>query len=286
MANTVTPTNGTHYRQERYIDHIVELMRPYLSVRNLFSRDYEGNPKAGAVKVPVRSTDVTVQNYDVVSGVNLTTSATTYLNIAIDNNKAINELIDGYEAVAVPDDLIAQRLESGSYSLAKTLEDNALAVLTTANNYTASATAGTNSTAQTIYSDILKDIAKLKKLGVPSQRIKVAIDSETEVLLLTDEKFSNSASQLGAELARNGIVGRINGCDVVTEDLSGVGAQYIIFAPDWCKAIDEWTIEPRVRDIQDDAHVGASKLEGRMVYANAVTDKKAVVVKFDTTASL
>lgn len=286
MANTVTPIDGTHYRQERYVPYIVELMRPYLRVRALFTRDYEGDPKAGAVKVPVRNTDVTVQNYNVVSGVDLTTSATTYLDIAINKNKVINELIDGYEAVAVPDNLIAQRLESGSYSIAKTMEGDALATLTAENNYTASATAGTNSTADTIYADILKDIAKLKKLGVPSQRIKVAIDSETEVLLLTDAKFSNSASQIGAELARDGIVGRINGCDVVTEDLSGVGAQYIVFAPDWCKAIDEWTIEPRVRDMADAKYVGASKLEGRMVYANAVTDKKAVVVKFDTTASL
>lgn len=286
MANTVTPIDGTHYRQERYVPYIVELMRPYLRVRALFTRDYEGDPKAGAVKVPVRNTDVTVQNYNVVSGVDLTTSATTYLDIAINKNKVINELIDGYEASAVPDNLIAQRLESGSYSIAKTMEGDALATLTAENNYTASATAGTNSTADTIYADILKDIAKLKKLGVPSQRIKVAIDSETEVLLLTDAKFSNSASQIGAELARDGIVGRINGCDVVTEDLSGVGAQYIVFAPDWCKAIDEWTIEPRVRDMADAKYVGASKLEGRMVYANAVTDKKAVVVKFDTTASL
>lgn len=42
MANTVTPTNGTHKRQERYIDAIVELMRPYLYIRNTFSTDYEG----------------------------------------------------------------------------------------------------------------------------------------------------------------------------------------------------------------------------------------------------
>lgn len=286
MANTVTPLNGTHERQERYVPYIVELMRPYLRVRALFTRDYEGDPKAGSVKVAVRNADVAVQNYDVVAGVDLTTSATTYKDIPINKNKVINELIDGYEAEAVPDNLIAQRLESGSYSIAKTLEGDALATLTAENNYTASATAGTNSTAQTIYADILKDIAKLKKLGVPSQRIKVAIDSETEVLLLTDEKFSNSASQIGAELAREGIVGRINGCDVVTEDLSGVGAQYIVFAPDWCKAINEWTIEPRVREMADAKYVGASKLEGRMVYANAVTDKRAVVVKFDTTASL
>lgn len=238
------------------------------------------SPKAGAVKVPVRNTDVSVQDYDIVSGVNLTTSATTYLDIPINKNKAINELIDGYEAEAVPDNLVAQRMESGAYSLAKTMEADALTVLTNSNNYTASATQGTDSTSSTIYSDILKDIAKLKKLGVDATRIKVVIDSETEVLLLTDDKFSNTASQIGAELARNGVVGRVNGCDTYTQDLSAYGVQYIVLAPDWCKAIDEWTVNPRVVDIQDSTHVGASKLEGRMVYANAVTDKKAVVAKF------
>lgn len=279
MANTITPTDGTHYRQERYAKTIVELMRPYLRVRSLFTRDYEGDPKAGAVKVPVRNSDVTVQDYDVVTGANLTTSATTYLDIPINKNKAINELIDGYEAVAVPDNLIAQRMESGAYSLAKTMEADALTVLTNSSNYTASKTAGTDSTSNTIYADILKDIAQLKKLGVDATRIKVVIDSEAEVLLLTDDKFSNTASQIGAELARNGVVGRVNGCDTYTQDLSAYGVQYIVLAPDWCKAIDEWKINPRVVDIRDDAHVGASKLEGRMVYANAVTDKKAVVVK-------
>lgn len=286
MANTVTPTNGTHQRQERYVDMIVELMRPYLYIRNTFTTDYDGSPKAGAVKVPVRNTDVTVQDYDVVSGANLTTSATTYLTIPIDKNQVINELIDNYEAEAVPDNLIAQRLESGAYSIAKTLEEDALKVLTTEGNYTASKTQGTPSTAQTIYADILKDIAQLKKLGVRSDRIKVAVDSEAEVLLLTDEKFSNTASQIGAELARNGVIGKINGCEVITEDLSSRGAQYIVYAPDWCKAIDEFTIAPRVVDIQDDAHVGASKLEGRMVYADAVTDKKAVVAKITSVVSL
>jgi len=286
MANTVTPTNGTHKRQERYVDTIVELMRPDLLIRNTFTTDYEGSPKAGAVKVPVRNTDVQVQDYDVVSGVNLTTSATDYLDIPVNKNKAINELIDGYEAEAVPDNLIAQRLESGAYSIATTLEADALTTLTTEGNYTASKTQGTDSTAQTIYADILKDIAQLKKLGVKANRIKVAIDSETEVLLLTDEKFSNTASQIGAELARQGVVGRINGVDVMTEDLSSKGAQYIVYAPDWCKAIDEFTIAPRVVDIRDGAHVGASKLEGRMVYANAVTNKAAVIVKFEASASL
>ena len=61
MANAIG-TNGTHERQERYANAIVKLMRPMIKIRNTFSRDYEGNPVSGAVKVPVRNTDVAVKD--------------------------------------------------------------------------------------------------------------------------------------------------------------------------------------------------------------------------------
>ncbi len=285
MANTVTPTNGTHERQERYANAVVALMRPDLLIRNLFSKEYEGSPKAGAVKIPVRG-DVSVVDYDVVSGASLATSATTYFDLPINKNKVINELIDGYEAEAVPDNLVAQRLESGAYGLAAQLEADTIATLKTTNNFTASKSAGTASTGSTIYKNILDDIAQVKKLGVKSKDIKVAISYDTEVLLLTDNKYSDSCGQLGDKQKQEGIVGRINGCDVVTEELGKLGSgssatdvEYIVFAPAWCAAVDEFTINPRVVDIKDGAHVGASKLEGRMVYGTAVTNKKAVVVK-------
>lgn len=96
MANAIG-THGTHERQERYAQAIVKLMRPSLKIRSTFSRDYEGSPVAGAVKVPVRNTDVAISDYDVKDGVALSQSATTYLNVPVDNHKALNELIDGYE---------------------------------------------------------------------------------------------------------------------------------------------------------------------------------------------
>ena len=87
MANAIG-TNGTHERQERYANAIVKLMRPQLRIRNTFSRDYEGNPVSGAVKVPVRNTDVKIVDYDIKSGVALSQSATNYKNIPVDNHKA------------------------------------------------------------------------------------------------------------------------------------------------------------------------------------------------------
>lgn len=277
MANAIG-NNGTHERQERYASAIVKLMRPSLKIRNTFARDYEGNPVAGAVKVPVRNTDVSISDYDVKSGVALSQSATTYLNVPVDNHKAINELIDGYESQAVPDNLVAQRLESGAYTIAKTLEADAIAQL-----LTGTASTQADCTAENVYSNIVKDIAILAKKGIPKERMYVAIDYATETLLLTDEKYSNTASQIGAELAREGVVGRINGVNVIVEDLgkdsSEKPIEYFVYGVDWCQAIDEWQIEPAINDLKDGAHIGASALQGRMVYADKVTNTEAVIVK-------
>ena len=277
MANAIA-TNGTHERQERYANSIVKLMRPMLKIRNTFSRDYEGKPTAGAVKVPVRNTDVKISDYDVKDGIALSQSATTYKNIPVDNHKAINELIDGYEAEAVPDNLVAQRLESGSYVIASTLEKSAITALTTGTTESTME----DCTTENVYSNIVKDIANIAKLGVDKSRIRVAISYDTETLLLTDGKYSNTASQIGAELAREGVVGRINGVNVIVEDLGQAGGkdvEYIVYAIDWCQAIDEWKIMPTINDIKDGKHVGASALQGRMVYTDTVTDAKAVIYK-------
>lgn len=280
MANAIG-TNGTNERQERFASAIVKLMRPSLKIRSTFSRDYEGNPVAGAVKVPVRSMDVKISDYDVKTGVALSQSATTYLNVPVDNHKALNELIDGYEASAVPDNLTAQRLESGSYSMAKTLENDAIAQLLT----------GTDSeqedcTAENVYSNIVKDIAILAKKGIDKERMYVAIDYATETLLLTDEKYSNTASQIGAELAREGVVNKINGVKVIVQDLGtnsdDKAVEYFIYGIDWCQAIDEWSVAPTINNLADGAHIGASALQGRMVYTDTVTNKEAVIVKAKT----
>lgn len=251
-------------------------MRPSLKIRNTFSRDYEGNPTAGAVKVPKREMDVTISDYDVKSGVSLSQSATSYENIPIDNHKAINELIDGYEASAVPDNLVAQRLESGSYVIASTLEKNAIKAL-----LGGTASSQSDCTAENVYSNIVKDIAVLAKKGIAKERMYVAISYDVETLLLTDEKYSNTASQIGAELARNGVVGRINGVNVIVQDLNDGEneAEYAVYGVDWCQAIDEWEVAPSINNLQDGTHIGASALQARMVYEDVITNKEAVIVK-------
>lgn len=251
-------------------------MRPSLKIRNTFSRDYEGTPTAGAVKVPVRNTDVTMRDYDIKNGIGLEQSTTSYLTVPIDKNKGLNELIDGYEAAAVPDNIVAQRLESAAYSSAKTLEDDAILALTTTNT----ASTQPDCTKENVYENIVKDIANVAKLGVDKSRMYVAISYDVESLLLTDEKYSNTASQIGAELAREGVVNKINGVKVITQDL-GENVEYIVYAVDWCQKIDEWKVNPVIVDLTSgsDKYIGASALKGRFVYENVVTDAKAVIVK-------
>lgn len=259
-------------------------MRPSLKIRNTFNQDYVGSPTAGAVKVPVRNTDVSVRDYDIKNGIALEQSTTGYLDILITKNKGINELIDGYEASAVPDNLMAQRLESAAYSSALTLENDAIAALLAKNTPSLQE----DCTKTNVYENIVKDISKVAKLGVDKNRMYVAIAYETENLLLTDEKYSNTASQIGAELAREGVVNKINGVKVITQDLgadsTGKAIEYIVYATDWCQKIDEWKVNPVVVDLTDgsDKYIGASALKGRFVYEDVVTDARAVIVKTKT----
>lgn len=278
MANPIT--GGTHYRQERYADTIVKLMRPLLVVRNSFSRDYEGQPTAGAVQVPVRDTEVELQAYNVLNGTNLTQSATTYLPILITKDYAINELIDKYEAAAVPDSLVAQRLDSGAYSMARQLELNAIAELENNGTDESSTTALTNETA---YKSIKDSVSQIKKLGVDINKVMVFVSADTEALLLEDTKFANSSSMIGAELLREGVIGKINGAQVKMSPNLSSTTEYIVVATEWAQAIDEFIAEPTIEDIKDGKHVKASALQGRMVYEDKLT--KATACRVKTTAT-
>ena len=282
MANAIA-TNGTHKRQERYADTIVKLMRKEFNIRNEFSRDYEGSPVSGAVNVPTRNGDITLSDYDILNGITMTQSATDYLQILVDGHKAFSELVDGYEAEAVPDNLKAQRLESAGYVVGKALELSAIGALVNGGTIDASTS---ETSADNIYVAIATDVKNLKARGIPTDGLRIAVSADTELKLLTDSKFANTSGTLGAELVRNGVIGKINGVQVKPNYLLPDAVEWIVYAPDWCQAIDEWKIEPAFKDISDGKHVGASALQGRMVYKDVVTNALAVQVKTTGSVSL
>lgn len=285
MANPKL-TGGTNELRERYANNIVALKRKENVVVAMFRKDYEGDPKAGAVKIPTRNTEVTVASYNVASGVSLTTSATTYTTVTIDQDKAVNELIDGFEAQAVPDNLVAQRIESAGYSLGHAEELAAIGVLEDGGTEESSTTALTTSNA---YTTILNMVKRVHKLGVAFSDIRVVINDDTWELLLTDSKFSNTAGMLGEQLIREGVVGKIGGAIVkVSSNMRDVeydGSTYdvttevIVFGTPWAQNVEEWKILPDIVDLRDGAHIGSSALQGRYLYKQALLDSTTCRVK-------
>jgi len=275
MANSINKT-GTHKSQEKYTNEIVPLIRQEFSIRNDFSRDYEGDPVVGIVKVPTRNADIQLSDYDILNGITMTQSATDYLDIPVDQEKAFSELIDGYEAETVPDNIRAQRIESAGYVVGKALEESAINALVEGGTVSEDTTPLTTND---IYSKIAKEVSNMKKRGIKVSEMRIAISADTELLLLTDEKFANTASTIGAELVREGVIGKVAGvatkpCYLLPEDV-----EFIIYAKRWCQSIDAWKAETEINPIQDGKHVKASALQGRMVYKDTVTNALAVQIK-------
>jgi hypothetical protein len=341
-----------HTKQERYSALVDIKLRATLVKRNgvIFNTRFEGNPKAGSVKVPVRDTEVTVANYSNTSGVSLTHGDTDYLTVTIDKDKAVNELIDGFDAAAVPDNLVADRLDSAGYSLALQMEMDATDVLegaavpstgitkydtpklngqTTAGTSTTlaidgvalegklvagekiqigttvytikedSSAAATNAisgikvvepiashgdnadvtilgaaalAANTIYEAFVDARTRLSKMNVPTDRRFALVTPETYALLLKDKDHFVHATQLGDQVIATGAVGRIAGFTVYEDNTLSAATCFIVGHPDWCTRIEEWQVPVHVQALdQSGTYIGATAVQGRKIYAHAVT---------------
>ena len=157
-----------HEAQVRYSKLVDLKLRATLvkKVSVICNNRYEGSPKAGSVKVPVRDTEVTVNDYNKQTGAELTGGDTTYLTVNIDKDKAVNEIIDGFDAASVPDNLVADRLDSAGYSLALQVDSDGSAELTTAGTAFGTTTALTE---KTIYGNVVDARTKLSTVHVPTE---------------------------------------------------------------------------------------------------------------------
>lgn len=282
MANPIA-TNGTHKRRETYANEVLAMAKSKVNIYDDFSTDYEIDGATGQINVPTRSAEVTISDYDILNGVTLTQSATDYKVLPIDKNYAINELIDGYEAEAVPDNLRANRIEAAGYSLGLKKENMAIAELVENGTKSSDTTALTEADA---YKKIAAEIANMKKRNMEVASMRVVINADTELLLLTDSKFANTAGTLGAELVREGVIGKINGVAVKPNYLLPEGVEFIIYDKRFAQKYEVWSVEPSINDIKDGKHIGASVLQGRQVGGLMVTNALGVQVKTTGSVSL
>lgn len=286
-----------HALQERWSALVDAKLRQTLMTRDnyIFNTNYEGNPKAGKVKIPVRDTEVTVKDYDKASGVDLETGTTTYMDLDIDQDKAVNELIDGYDAAAVPDNLVADRLDSAGYSLALEMDKKCINVLETTSGVNICATK-TAATEETAYKEILAAKTYLGRTGVPQDGRWLIVSPEFMSVLMMDDHFIRQGD-LSQELKNAGAVGSVAGFAVYesnnlmfenTTAVSGkkTTTEFIAGHPNWCHRVQEWAVDVHSQDLSGSGkYIGATAVQGRKIYGVKVSKPQTVYIKRTEAAS-
>lgn len=269
-----------HELQERYSKLVDAKLRATLVKKDgvIFNNRYEGSPTAGSVKVPVRDTEVAVNAYSKTAGANPTHGDTSYITVAVDKDYAVNEIIDGFDAAAVPDNLVADRLDSAGYSLALQIESDATSVLVAAATKMASTAA---STAETAYDTIVDARAELGKVHVPNDGKRFLLaHPDFYSLILKDKEHFVHATALGDEVIKTGAVGKIAGFLVFEDSSLPESVEFIVGHPNWCTRVNEWMVPVKLQDLAGSGkYIGASAVQGRRIYAHKVTKPKTLLKK-------
>ncbi len=204
-----------HIAQERYSSLVDEKLRSTLVTKDnlIFNNRYEGDPKAGKVKIPVRDTEVEVKTYNKQTGATISQGSTAYFDLNIDIDEAVNEMIDGFDAVSVPDGITAERLDSAGYSLGLSMDTKSIRKLEETTGITVAATK-TACTDTNAYKQVLTAKRMQSRLGVPNDGKRWLIASpEFMEVLMSDDHFIRQGD-ISQELVQNGVVGRIAGYNV------------------------------------------------------------------------
>ena len=268
-----------HEQQARYSNLVDAKLRSTLVKKDgvIFNTRYEGNPTSGVVKIPVRDTEVSVSDYSKTNGATATHGDTAYVDLVINKDKAINEVIDGYDAASVPDNLVADRLDSGTYSMALQMEQDGTDVL----EANATAHGGTDAlTAENIYDVLVDTRTALTKARVPNDGKRwVLMSPDAYGLALKNDNFIH-ATALGDEVLRTGALGKIAGFLVFEDVTLSESTDFIVGHPDWCTRVREWAVDVHVQDLSGSGnYIGACAVQGRKVYTHAVTKPQTLLIK-------
>lgn len=264
-----------HEHQERWSKLVLAKLRSELVLKDgvVFNNDYEGSPSAGVVKIPSRDEEVKVSDYDKANGISGTHGSTTYVNMPITKDKAVNEIIDGYDAKSVPDNLVADRLDSASYSMAKQIDTDggtALLAAATVDNETLL-------TKDNIYEKIVDIRTRMNKANIPNdgKRYLLALPDVMALILKSPEFVS--ASSLGDEVKVTGAVGKIAGFLVIEWNDNTANLQMLAGHPRFATRAMDFAVPVHLQDLNGSGkYIGASAVQGRKVYDHKVLRSVAI----------
>lgn len=263
-----------HEHQERYSKLVLAKIRKDLVLKDgiVFNNDYEGDPKAGAVKIPSRDAEVAVSDYDKANGITATHGATSYITLPIDKDKAVNEIIDGYDAAAVPDNLVADRLDSAAYSLANQIDTDGATTLLAA----ATVTNSDSVTQENVYAKCVDLRTAMSKANIPLTGRYLLVTPDFYALILKAPEFIK-ASNLGDEVVQSGALGRIAGFTVYEWNDATANLQAIAGHPRFATRVNEWSAPVKVQALDGSGkYIGASAVQGRFIYAHKVLRSVAI----------
>lgn len=264
-----------HEHQERWSKLVLAKLRQELVLKDgvVFNNDYEGSPAAGVVKIPVRDEEVQVSDYDKANGIQGTNGSTAYENMPITKDKALNEIIDGYDATAVPDNLVADRLDSAAYSMAKQIDTDGGTTLLAA----ATVDNETELTKDNIYSKIVDIRTRMNKENIPNdgKRYLLALPDAMALILKSPEFIS--ASSLGDEVKQTGAIGKIAGFLVIEWNDTTANLQMLAGHPRFATRATEFAVDIHLQDLSGSGkYIGASAVQGRKVYDHKVLRSVAI----------
>ena len=263
-----------HEAQERYSDLVLAKLRNEIVLKDgvIFNNDYEGEPTAGTVKIPTRDGEVVASDYDKANGLTATHGSTAYVDLPINKDKAVNEIIDGYDAAVVPDNLVADRLDSAGYALSLTMDsDGATALLGGGTKVGV-----TSLTKDNIYAQLVDQRTAMSKDNIP-QNGRYALCTPDTIALITKSAEFTQASSLGDDVKQNGVIGRIAGFNVIEFNDSTANLAMICGHPRFATRVNAWKVPIKVQDISGSGkYIGASAVQGRLIYAHKVLRQKGV----------
>lgn len=260
-----------HELQVRYSKLLDERLRAELVSQYVFNNRYEGQPTAGAVKIPTRG-EAKVKDYNRATGVALDEGETTYITLSEFKDLAVNEILDGYEADAVPDNVVADRLDSAGYSIAEAIDKEAFNVLEKEGTKLALKADGA-------YEQVVEAGTQLSKNNVPVNGRVLTVTPEFYEELLLSDKFVRQGD-LSQRLIETGAIGQVAGFAVyMTNHLTTTNVKFVASHPLWATQVNEWAKQVYLANLDNTAEfVGASAIKGRKIVGHKVTNKKAVLV--------